>query len=142
MRISIGSDHAGYELKESVKSHLKEKGYEVDDVGTSSADSIDYPDYAKKVASSVEDGTSEKGVLVCGSGIGMCMSANRFRGVRAAVLRNDDDATLSRQHNDANVACLGARMTSKDDALHLIDLFFTTSFEGGRHERRVCKIEI
>jgi ribose 5-phosphate isomerase B len=142
MRIAIGSDHAGFELKEFIKLHLEKSGHEVEDFGTFSKSTADYPDFAKKVASSVAADFSDMGVLVCGSGVGMCMAANRYRGVRAAVLRSVEDAKLSRSHNDANVACLGARLTAKSDALALIDAFFSESFEGGRHLDRIKKIEI
>jgi len=142
MKISIGSDHAGFALKEVLKRHLAGLGHELTDCGAFSADRTDYPDFAKKVAEGVSSGDSERGVLVCGSGIGMCITANRFRGVRAVVLRDERDAELSRSHNDANVACFGERFTKSGDAAGFLDLFMSTPFEGGRHEARVAKMEL
>lgn len=141
MKISIGSDHAGFELKEEIKTHLINKGHEVNDRGTTSEDRADYPDYGHRVANDVAVGEAEKGVLVCGSAIGMCMVANRHRGVRAAVLRDDFDAEMSRKHNDANVACIGGRVSDEMTAFRLIEKFLKTEFEGGRHEARVKKID-
>jgi ribose 5-phosphate isomerase B len=141
MIIALGSDHAGFPLKETIKSHLAGKGHELRDFGAASADPADYPDYAKKVAASVASRACERGVLICGSGIGMCMAANRFKGVRAAVLHDGFDAEMSRRHNDANIACLGARRIGEDEAIGLVDKFLSTPFEGGRHEKRVAKID-
>lgn len=141
MKIAVGSDHAGFTLKESVKVYLKSQGHEVTDLGCHSEERCDYPDYASQVAKAVAGGKAERGVLVCGSGIGMCMSANRVRGVRAAVLRIPEDAQLSRKHNDANVACLGGRLTAPEEAQKLLETFLTTPFEGGRHVSRVGKID-
>jgi len=142
MKLAIASDHAGYELKEKLKSYLKSAlGCEVVDLGTGSPDSVDYPDFAHSLSSKVSNQEFEKGVLVCGSGIGMCMTANRYSGVRAAVLRVPDDAMMSRLHNDANVACLGERFTPYEEAKDLLDTWLNTPFEGGRHFRRVTKIE-
>lgn len=141
MKIAIGSDHAGFVLKESLKEFLRSKGHEPLDFGCPSEERCDYPDFAGKVAGSVAEGKVACGVLVCGSGIGMCMTANRVRGVRAAVLRVEEDARLSRAHNDANIACLGGRLTSPQEAQRLLDLFFSTPFEGGRHAPRIQKIE-
>ena len=141
MRIVLASDHAGFSLKQKLKTVLAEKGHEVTDFGPSSDESIDYPDYAAPVALAVQDGKADRGVLVCGSGIGMCMVANRFSKVRAAVLRDENDVLMSRRHNDANVACFGGRVTEPDLAANLIDLFLSTEFEGGRHARRVEKID-
>ncbi len=141
MRIAIGSDHAGFSLKEFIKSHLIEGGYEVVDLGTSSEESVDYTDFARLTAKSVEKGDAARGVLVCGTGIGMAMAANRFRGVRAAVIRDENDAHLSRAHNDANIACLGARVTKPECAAELMDAFLATDFEGDRHERRIAKMD-
>jgi ribose 5-phosphate isomerase B len=142
MKLAIGSDHAGYELKEILKDYLSSKNIEVKDCGPFNDERTDYPDYAKKVASLVHDGEVEKAILVCGSGIGMCMTANRFKGVRAAVLHDKYDAEMSRKHNDANVACFGGREIDEDSAKELLDLFLDTEFEGGRHEGRVKKIEL
>ena len=140
MRISIGADHAGYELKESIKKALAARGIAVDDVGTYSGDSVDYPDYAAKVATRVVSGESDRGILVCGTGIGMAMAANKIHGIRAAPAHDAASARLGREHNDANVLTLGARLTQTDLALELVRIFLDTPFEGGRHQRRVDKI--
>lgn len=141
MKLAIGSDHAGFTLKGLLKEYLLEKNYEVEDCGTFSDERSDYPDYAKKVAQLVRDGRVDRAVLVCGSGIGMCMTANRFNGVRAAVLRDKYDAEMSRKHNDANIACFGGRVSEEVLAKKLLDIFLSTEFEGGRHENRVKKID-
>ncbi|MDO8526936.1 MAG: ribose 5-phosphate isomerase B [Deltaproteobacteria bacterium] len=141
-KIAIGSDHAGFQLKEILKSYLQSEGHEVLDFGCPSEESCDYPDYAAKVAHAVAEGKAERGVLVCGTGIGMCMTANKIKGIRAAVLRTFDDARLSREHNDANIACLGGRITAVHQAQSLLDTFLKTPFQGGRHAARVQKIEI
>jgi len=140
MRIAVGSDHAGFELKESLKEKLSRGGHDVLDLGTSSADRVDYPEFAAKVGRAVDSGEAERGVLVCGSGIGMCMGANRFPGVRAAVIQDEYDAEKSRQHNDANVACFGARKIDADRAGELMGIFLKSEFERGRHEARVKKL--
>ena len=142
MKISIASDHAGFNLKEDLKKHLSESGHEAVDLGPPNNERTDYPDYAKRVALSVQNGDVERGVLVCGSGIGMCMTANRFKNVRAAVLHDQYDAQMSRSHNDANVACFGARASDGSAVTELLDIFLSTPFEGGRHTTRVAKIEI
>lgn len=141
MKIAIGADHAGFKLKEELKKYLESKGHELLDVGCNSEERCDYPDYAAQVAKAVSFGKTERGVLVCGSGIGMCMAANRVAGIRAAVLRLPEDARLSREHNDANVACLGDRFSSPDQSKNLVDIFFSTSFEGGRHVGRIKKLD-
>jgi len=140
VRISIGADHAGYELKESIKRVLAARGIAVDDVGTYSGDSVDYPDYAAEVAARVVSGRSDRGILVCGTGIGMAMAANKVHGVRAAPAHDAASARLAREHNDANVLTLGARLTQTELALDLVRIFLDTPFEGGRHQRRVDKI--
>jgi len=141
MRIAIGSDHAGFALKEVLKAHLASQNYELVDSGAHNLEKSDYPDFAKKVAGLIHNEKAELGILVCGSGIGMCITANRFARVRAAVIRNDDDAMLSRLHNNANLACFGERLTSAEEATRLLDLFMATKFEAGRHEKRVEKID-
>lgn len=141
MRLALAADHAGFPLKEALKQWLESRGHRVDDLGTDSTASSDYPDFARKVAQVVGAGKAERGILLCGSGIGMCMVANKVRGVRATVLRDENDARLSREHNDANVACLGGRVTDLQRAQQLIELFLTTAFAGGRHTRRVGKID-
>jgi ribose 5-phosphate isomerase B len=140
MRISIASDHAGYELKEAVKRHLLDAGNEVVDFGTDSAESTDYPDYGAPAARAVSGGSVERGVLVCGSGQGMCMVGNKVLGVRAALAWDPEIARLSRQHNDSNVLCLPARFVDPAAALAIVDEWLATAFEGGRHSRRVDKI--
>ena len=139
-RIAIGGDHAGYEYKEALKAALAEQGYTVEDFGPDSADSVDYPDFAHPLSTSVEDGKNELGILICGSGNGVCMTANKHQGIRAAQAWNTELAELARQHNDANVLCLAARFISLDDAKAIAKSFLETDFEGGRHGRRVNKI--
>ncbi|PYN09482.1 MAG: ribose 5-phosphate isomerase B [Candidatus Rokuibacteriota bacterium] len=138
--IALGADHAGYSLKEKLKTWLAADGHRVIDHGTHSTDSVDYPDYAAAVAETVRAGEAERGVLVCGSGIGMAMAANKVPGVRAAVAADPTVARLSRQHNDANVLALGARLTAPGHALEVVQVWLATPFEGGRHARRVDKL--
>jgi len=140
MKISVASDHAGYELKEAVKRHLTAAGHEVIDFGTSSTASTDYPDYATPAARAVVSGEVERGVFVCGSGQGMVMTANKVRGVRAALAWQPEVARLSRQHNDANVLALPARFIGTEEALETVDIWMDTEFEGGRHIPRVEKM--
>ena len=135
--IAIGSDHGGYLLKEEIKMHLKEKGYEFKDFGTDSTASCDYPVYAEKVCRAVQSGECEKGILICGTGIGMSMCANKCKGIRAAVCGDHFSAEFTRKHNNANVLCLGARVIGAGVAMQLVDIFLTTEYEGGRHEKRV-----
>jgi ribose 5-phosphate isomerase B len=138
--IYIGSDHAGFTLKEKVISYLKSAGYEVDDSGTYSEDSVDYPDFAHPVAEKTAAGNESKGILICGSGNGVCMTANKHKGVRAALCWNTDLARLAREHNNANILCLSARFISDEEALDMVNVFLNTPFERGRHTRRVEKI--
>ena len=135
--IAIGSDHGGYLLKEEIKKHLKKKGYEFKDFGTDSTASCDYPVYAEKVCRAVQSGECEKGILICGTGIGMSMCANKCKGIRAAVCGDHFSAEFTRKHNNANVLCLGARVIGAGVAMQLVDIFLTTEYEGGRHEKRV-----
>ena len=139
LRIAIGADHGGIEVKSAIIEALDTTGNQVVDYGTTSKDSVDYPDYANAVAQSVASGKADFGVLICKSGIGMSIAANRIRGVRAARLCSVEDATITREHNDSNVACLGAREMSTEDAVSILKAFITTSFEGGRHVQRVAK---
>jgi len=139
-KIAIGADHAGFELKEKVTEYLKRSGFEYKDYGTYSSESADYPDFAHPVASAVENKESDLGILICGSGNGVAITANKHQGIRAAICWLEDLASLARQHNDANVLCLPARYISADLAMKIIDKFLNSSFEGGRHERRVKKI--
>jgi ribose 5-phosphate isomerase B len=139
-RIALGADHAGFESKEHIKKTLDELGIEYDDLGTSSSDSVDYPDFAARVAGKVGSGEYEQGLLVCGSGTGMAIAANKVKGVRAAVAWNPDIARLAREHNDANVLAVPGRFTSETEAAEIVRAFFSADFEGGRHEKRVEKI--
>ncbi|MGN0629047.1 MAG: ribose 5-phosphate isomerase B [Oscillospiraceae bacterium] len=136
--IAIGSDHGGYLLKEELKKHLEEKGIEFKDFGTDSTASCDYPVYAEKVCRAIQSGECDKGILICGTGIGMSMCANKCKGIRAAHCSDHFSAEFTRKHNDANVLCMGARTIGPGVALQLADIFLTTEFEGGRHERRVA----
>src|SRR5437764_10798798 len=140
MKIALGADHAGFDLKQKVKQHLEQKGFQVDDRGTTSSDSVDYPDFARKVAEEVAGKQADLGILVCGSGIGMAITANKVPGIRAANVSSAEEAQLSREHNDANVLALGARLLDQNSAFCIVDKWLTTSFAGGRHQRRVDKI--
>ncbi|MFQ3597754.1 MAG: ribose 5-phosphate isomerase B [Chloroherpetonaceae bacterium] len=141
MKIAVGSDHAGYETKKAVIEWLLQHGYEVLDKGTFSPDSVDYPDFAKAVAHSVAQGESTQGVLLCGSGVGVSIVANKIKGIRAALVFNEEIAHLSREHNNANVMCLPARFLTADQIERCLTNWFQAKFEGGRHVRRVEKIE-
>lgn len=141
MKISIGSDHAGYLYKEEIKKYLSNKGYEVIDVGTSSTESCDYPDFGKEAAKKVASGEATYGVVVCSSAEGIAITANKVKGIRCGIGYNDDVSRLMRQHNNANMISFGASFMSLEDVFKRIDIFLSTSFEGGRHERRVNKIE-
>jgi ribose 5-phosphate isomerase B len=140
-RVLLAADHAGYSLKEDLEAHLADLGYEPVDLGTDSTDSVDYPDFGARVASGIREGKADRGVLVCGAGIGMAMVANRQPGVRAANCLSEQMASLAREHNDANVLCLGSRLLSAADAKKILWKFLETPFGGGRHGRRVEKIE-
>jgi len=139
-KISISSDHAGFELKESIKKFLIKKKFLVLDLGPRDDRSVDYPDYAKKLAKNIISKKSDTGILVCGSGIGMAMSANRFKKIRAAVCYNVKSTKLSRSHNNANIIAIGSRLTNKNLASKLVMIFLKTKFDGGRHKRRTKKI--
>jgi ribose 5-phosphate isomerase B len=141
MRVYLGSDHAGFEMKEALKPYFERRGVELVDVGCDSEDSVDYPEYAHKVATAVGSGEADRGVLVCGSGIGMSMAANKVEGVRAAMVTDPELARMMRLHNDANVVTLGGRYIPQELAEEILGAFFETDFEGGRHQRRVDKIE-
>lgn len=141
MKIALASDHAGYSEKERLKPLLHDLGLEVDDLGTVSEASVDYPDYARKVAERVADGQADQGLLVCSSGTGMAITANKIAGVRAAVAWSEETARLARQHNDANVLAIGARTTPTEEIPAIVRAWFAAVFEGGRHADRVAKIE-
>ncbi len=139
-KISLSSDHAGFNLKERIKKNLIKKKIKVIDLGPNTDKSVDYPDFAKKVARSVSSKKSNIGILVCGSGTGMAMSANKFKKIRAAVCYNEASTRLSRLHNNANILALGARLTMYSKAIKLVNIFLSTKFEGGRHLKRVKKV--
>jgi ribose 5-phosphate isomerase B len=141
MKIALASDHAGYEEKERLKSVLRELGAEVKDFGAVSNESVDYPDYARRVAEEVARGHAEQGLLVCGSGAGMAIAANKVPGVRAAVAWNEESAQLARKHNDANVLAVGARLNTPEEIEQIVRAWLATEFEGGRHAARVEKIK-
>ncbi len=140
MKIAIGSDHAGFGYKEKIKEFLTTQGYEVQDFGTLSTDSVDYPDFAHPTSAAVEKGEVKFGILICGSGQGVNMTANKHQGVRSALCWNTDLARLSRMHNNANVIALPARFVAVEYAIEMVDVFLNTEFEGGRHQNRVNKI--
>lgn len=141
MKIAVGADHAGFRLKERIKQELLDKGHEVADKGTSSDESVDYPDYAKAVADEVASGRVERGILFCSSGVGMSIAANKVHGIRAALGTTPEEVALTRSHNDANILTLGAKFTGPEDAEKLADVFLATGFDGGRHARRIGKIQ-
>jgi ribose 5-phosphate isomerase B len=140
--IAIGSDHAGFEMKSKIINFLESKGFTLKDFGCNSSDSIDYPDYAHPVAHHVENYKDSLGILLCGSGNGISMTANKHQGIRSAICWTPEIARLARQHNDANIVTLPARFISDEDAFKIIDVFFNTEFEGGRHQKRVEKIAL
>ena len=141
MNLVIASDHAGYALKEKIKAYLEEQGHKVIDCGTNSEDSCDYPVFAKALCKEINDKNAERGILVCGTGIGMSMAANKVKGIRAALCSDYFSAKFTRAHNDANVMCLGARVMGEGLALELVDIFLNTPFEGGKHLRRIDMFE-
>jgi ribose 5-phosphate isomerase B len=139
-RVAVGSDHAGYQLKQQLADHLRAAGHEVEDLGTHSEESVDYPEYGALVARAVVNGDADYGVCVCGTGIGIGIAANKVKGARAAVVHDATSARMARQHNDANVVCVGARLTGPQAATDAIDAFLGAEFEGGRHQRRIDEI--
>lgn len=141
MKIAIGCDHAGFEMKGHIRDYLARAGHEVEDLGCYDGISVDYPDYAEKVCSAVLTGKSTRGILVCGSGVGMSIAANRFKGIRAVLAMNEYLAEYSRRHNDSNVLCLAGRLLEESAAEKITDVWLETAFEGGRHERRVKKLD-
>lgn len=139
-RLALGADHAGYIIKDRIKELLQREGYEVVDFGTHAEDSVDYPDYAKQVAESVSQAECLRGILVCGTGLGMAMTANKFRGIRAATCNDTYSARMAAEHTDANVLCVGARVVDADHALAIVKEWLKGKFGGGRHQRRIDKI--
>lgn len=137
MKLAIGADHAGYVLKEQIKEYLKSKDIDFKDVGTFKIESCDYPEFAYKVGQAVANCEADLGILICGTGIGMSITANKIKGIRAALVHDEQTAKLSRQHNNANVLCMGGRILSEDLAKKIVDVWLNTSFEGGRHEKRL-----
>lgn len=140
-KIAVGCDHGGLNIKNAIIADLQEKGIPYTDFGTYTADSVDYPVYAKKVCAAIQDGTHTMGILCCGTGIGMSMTANKQKGIRAAVLSDDFSAEMTRRHNNANVLCLGGRVIDEKTAVRLASVFLSTPFEGGRHQRRIDMME-
>ena len=138
--LAIGCDHGGFELKNHIKEHLKERGIEVKDFGTFSEESCDYPDIAQAVCESIKNGENDKGILVCGTGIGMSISANKVKGIRAAHVTDVYSAKMTKMHNNANVICLGGRVTGRELAFMIVDTWLDTEFAGGRHQARIDKI--
>ena len=141
MVIAIGCDHAGYELKEKVKARMTAAGHKMIDVGTNSTESVDYPAYGHAVGRAVASGSAERGIAICGSGIGISIACNKVPGVRAALCTSTEMAEMCRRHNNANVICMGARMISEELAYAMIDTWMTTEFEGGKHERRINELD-
>ena len=141
MRIAVGSDHAGFHLKERLAAHLRDRGHDVVDCGTHSDDRVDYPDFGAAVGRAVRDGEADGGLCVCGRGIGIAMAANKIDGVRAATVHDATSARLTKQHNDANVICIGERLTGPEVATDCVDAWLDATFEGGRHNGRVAKLD-
>lgn len=142
MKIAIGADHGGFQAKEALISYLQSKGFDVKDLGTNSEASVDYPDFAQKVCQEILNAQADLGVLICGTGIGISIAANRFKGIRAALLYSDDVARLAKLHNNANIAVFGGRTMSVQEMKQRLDIFLNTKFEGGRHIRRLEKLDV
>lgn len=140
MKIVLASDHGGYDLKEVIEKHLSDKGYEIMDLGTTSEESVDYPDYGYAAGEVVAAGKADGGIVFCGSGIGICIAANKVKGIRCALLTSVEMAVLAKSHNDANIISLGGRLTPPDLAIEIVDTWLTTDAEGGRHQRRIDKL--
>lgn len=140
MKIALGSDHGGFELKETIMKFLHDRGYEVIDVGVNSTESVNYPEYAFNVTDRITSGEATRGVLICGTGIGMCIAANKVKGIRAALCHDVFTAKMAREHNDANILCLGERTLKKELALDILETWLNSSFEGGRHQKRLDAI--
>ena len=139
--IALGADHAGYELKDAIGAHLSERGFQTRDLGTNSPESVDYPDFGAAVGRAVAGGDADLGICVCGSGIGICMAADKIHGVRAGTVHDETSARLAREHNDANVICMGARLIGPAVAIASVDAWLDAEFAGGRHSRRTAKLD-
>lgn len=142
MKIALAADHGGFEMKNQIAQYLKNKNFDVFDLGTNSSDSVDYPDFAQKVVLKLLQSEADLGILVCGTGIGISIAANRHKGIRAALLYDDYVAKVAKEHNNANVLCFGGRTMKIEDVLKRIDIFLAAKYEGGRHDRRLCKLDI
>ena len=142
MKIALASDHGGFELKEKIYDYLLNKGYDITNFGTNTVDSCDYPIFAKKVCEAILNDNFDKGILICGTGIGMSITANRFKGIRAACLSDKYSAEMTRKHNNSNVLCFGARVISEQLAKEIVDIWLETEYEAGRHQKRIDMIEM
>lgn len=142
MKIALAADHGGFEMKNQIAQYLISKNFDVVDLGTNSSDSVDYPDFAQKVVQKLSTKEADLGILVCGTGIGISIAANRHKGIRAALLYDDYVAKVAKEHNNANVLCFGGRTMKIEDVLKRIDIFLAAKYEGGRHDRRLCKLDI
>ena len=142
MKIVAAADHGGFEMKNQIVEDLRKQGFAVEDLGTNSADSVDYPDFAEKATAKVLAGQADLGILGCGTGIGISIAANRHKGIRAAILYDDYVAKVAREHNNANVLCFGGRTMTTEDVLRRIGIFLKAAYEGGRHDRRLCKLDL
>ena len=142
MKIALAADHGGFEMKNQIAQYLKSKNFDVVDLGTNSSESVDYPDFAQKVVHKLSTKEADLGILVCGTGIGISIAANRHKGIRAALLYDDYVAKVAKEHNNANVLCFGGRTMKSEDVLKRIDIFLAAKYEGGRHDRRLCKLDI
>ena len=142
MKIALAADHGGYQMKNLIAQNLKNQGFDVQDLGTNSEESVDYPDFAQRVVQEILDQKAELGILVCGTGIGISIAANRHKGIRAALLYDDYVAQVAREHNNANILCFGGRTMKIEDVMRRIDIFLNAKYEGGRHDRRLCKLDL
>lgn len=142
MKIALASDHGGYQMKNLIAQNLKNQGFEIEDLGTNSEESVDYPDFAQRVVQEILSQKAELGILVCGTGIGISIAANRHKGIRAALLYDDYVAQVAREHNNANILCFGGRTMKIEDVMRRIDIFLKAKYEGGRHDRRLCKLDL
>ena len=142
MKIALAADHGGYQMKNLIAQNLKNQGFDVQDLGTNSEESVDYPDFAQRVVLEILDKKAELGILVCGTGIGISIAANRHKGIRAALLYDDYVAQVAREHNNANILCFGGRTMKIEDVMRRIDIFLNAKYEGGRHDRRLCKLDL